>query len=71
MVEDPADLLFRQALAEIPDMSEHFEQVHLAPGVMHLFMDGSCALPTQPCSRLATWGVVVADLVEQTFPPVA
>lgn len=37
------------------------------PEPLQLFVDGACQLPTEPSIRLASWGIVVADLSDGFF----
>lgn len=69
----PELVLFRQALMDLPDLTNDFScgLPHIPSGVIHLFVDGSCLCPNNPRCRVASWGVTVADLDEDTFVQVA
>ena len=55
--------LYRE-LQALPDTSGTFFSDLPQHSVQHLFSDGSCLRPHSPVLKLATWGVVVADLIE-------
>ena len=52
----------------IQDNTEHLRNL---PEQLDLFVDGSCLAPKTPCLRLATWGVTVALLPDNSFQPIA
>eukprot|EP00438_Fugacium_kawagutii_P004347 Skav207884 [mRNA] locus=scaffold664:543979:548393:- [translate_table: standard] len=63
MPEPPTLQVFRSRCQQIPD--EHLEWCipHRMPrDTLHLFTDGGCEAPTSPYAKLATWGVVLADV---------
>ena len=62
---------FRQCLCEAPDLSSRFFPCDINADCLHLFTDGSCLRPHDPLLRLASWGVVCADVINQTFIPIA
>lgn len=69
----PELVLFRQAMMELPDLTNDFScgSPPTPSGVIHLFVDGSCLCPNNPRCRVASWGVPVANLSEDTFEQVA
>ena len=54
---------FRQCLCEAPDLSSRFFPCDIESDNLHLFTDGSCLRPQDPLLRLASWGVVCADVL--------
>ena len=62
---------FQQQLCQIPDLTTTFLTVESRLPVAHLFTDGSGLCPATPHLRVATWGVVVANLPDDTFTTVA
>eukprot|EP00435_Cladocopium_sp_Y103_P020606 s10_g5.t1 len=71
VVQDPSERIFRESLLTVKDTTGYFEPVDVQADVHHIFVDGSCTSPTQPQLRVATWGVCVADINNDTFVPVA
>ena len=70
-LESPLVFSLYRELQNLPDTSGLFFPDLPIHSVQHLFSDGSCLRPHSPVLKLATWGVVVADLVEDRFPIVA
>ena len=71
---EPAEVrLLRSELASLPDLTGDFigQWVHQLSDPIHLFCDGSCIQPTIPELRVATWGVCIANLEEDTFSPLS
>ena len=62
---------FRQCLCEAPDLSNKFLPCDIHTEALHLFTDGSCLRPQDPLLRIASWGVVCADVVNNSFIPIA
>ena len=62
---------FRQCLCEAPDLSNKFLPCDIHTDALHLFTDGSCLRPQDPLLRIASWGVVCADVVNNSFVPIA
>ena len=54
----PSVRAFHQALMELPDLTDSFEQIPFVP--RDLFVDGSCSNPTCAYTRIAGWGLVAA-----------
>lgn len=69
----PELILFRQELMNLPDFTHDFSCASPIAilGILHIFVDGSCLCPNNPICRVATWGVTVANLVEDNFVQVA
>eukprot|EP00438_Fugacium_kawagutii_P024607 Skav200075 [mRNA] locus=scaffold838:492659:502286:+ [translate_table: standard] len=68
----PARLPFLHALNTIPDTTDDFLQCPAQDALpQHLFTDGSGLWPNHRDRRLVSWGVVKADLGEQTFSVLA
>jgi ribonuclease HI len=63
--------VFQQFLIDTPDRSKQFCPVPAQANVANIFTDGSACLPNDPLLRVATWGVVIADLETDTFPVLA
>ena len=63
----------RFALSRLPDLTDDFVgHVNFPlPNPIHLFCDGSCVQPTIPELRVATWGVCIANLEEDSFCPLS
>eukprot|EP00438_Fugacium_kawagutii_P016204 Skav224054 [mRNA] locus=scaffold534:331640:336358:- [translate_table: standard] len=49
----------------------HYHEAVPVPDHIHMFTDGSCSQPTCILSRVATWGVVLGNIDDLTFVPVA
>ena len=71
MVESHEDVAFRRALQTIPCQADDHVMPSCLPDVLHLFVDGGGTDPQTPRLRLATWGVALAMLPEDSFFPVA
>ena len=71
MTESEHSLTSLRACQTIPDTTGCFACVDLPDHDLHMFTDGSCVEPTNPALRLATWGVVLADLTAAKFAPIA
>ena len=52
---------FHHARVHHVDLLDDFQQPPLVPQSLHLFADGAFLAPTCRVSRLAAWGVVLAD----------
>ncbi len=63
-------LLF-QELQTLPDSTDIFLSLPPAQEVQHIFSDGSCLCPHSPVLRLATWGVITANLSEDSYQVVS
>eukprot|EP00438_Fugacium_kawagutii_P018204 Skav230726 [mRNA] locus=scaffold401:228508:233396:- [translate_table: standard] len=61
---------FAQSLAQA-EPAVLIETPPSTPEPWQLFVDGACQRPRDPHLRLATWGVVRADLHQDTFVPVS
>eukprot|EP00438_Fugacium_kawagutii_P029229 Skav229564 [mRNA] locus=scaffold568:553802:558148:+ [translate_table: standard] len=70
-VQPPAILAFQKELCQLPDTTKQWEVAPPPTDVLHLFTDGGCIKPTEPRLRLATWGVVNADILTDTYVPIA
>lgn len=71
---EPAEVrLLRHALSQLPDLTGDFVGHYAIPSTtpIHLFCDGSCLQPTIPELRVATWGVCIANLEDDTFTPIS
>eukprot|EP00438_Fugacium_kawagutii_P028493 Skav203238 [mRNA] locus=scaffold2746:152563:162464:+ [translate_table: standard] len=72
VMESTNMVMFQQELMKLQDATAiHELPQELAAGCLQLFTDGSCASPAWKPGRLATWGVVCADLSQDVFVPVA
>eukprot|EP00438_Fugacium_kawagutii_P005236 Skav217104 [mRNA] locus=scaffold139:119576:126011:+ [translate_table: standard] len=69
-VEMPEVVRFTQELRKVPPEPTFESFAHL-PSPLQLFVDGACQMPTEPALRLASWGIVVANLHHDTFEPVS
>ena len=56
----PSVSIFRKMLQQQP-IPEHLHPFPFIPHHLHVFTDGSCENPTDPFTRICSWGVVVAD----------
>ena len=71
MPEPPSLRLYQEQLQKVPDRVNEFEWPLVCPDTLHIFTDGGCYSPANSLSRLATWGLVLADLETDTFHPLA
>ena len=72
VVESEVHTAFRAQILAVPDTTGVITWPQHGPrGHLHLFTDGSCTTPGDPATRLASWGVVLADLSNHTFAPIA
>lgn len=62
---------FRSCLHQAPDLTEDFLCDANSQEVLHLFTDGSCLNSKCQYSRVASWGVVCADIGNDTFVEVS
>ena len=62
---------FREACLALPDETKVFTWPAQAEDELHFFTDGSCLDPTSQLSKLASWGVVIGSICNDTFHPVA
>ena len=69
--EPPTVRIFKQKCLEVQDHNLPFELPPNIPDTLFVFTDGACECPAQPESRWAAWGLVLADLHQDTFHPVA
>lgn len=69
--DSPARICFQQKLLQQPDLTEEFFVEPPDQDIQHLFTDGSCLASGCPDLRVATWGVVIAQLETDSFTPVA
>ena len=69
--DSPARICFQQKLLQQPDLTEEFFVEPPNQDIQHLFTDGSCLASGCPALRVATWGVVIAQLETDSFTPVA
>eukprot|EP00435_Cladocopium_sp_Y103_P023602 s1561_g5.t1 len=67
----PALQPFRQHCILQPNMVDDHVWPTEVPETLHLFTDGSCLAPHCPFSRLSSWGVVLANLDNLTYQPIA
>ena len=58
---------FRSCLQDAPDLTADFNVDPVSQDVLHLFIDGSCLNPTCPFTRIASWGVVCADIGQDCY----
>ena len=70
-VEHPEAPLFRQALASIRNTTKTYHSQPFLTHDLQLFTDGSCLRPEVGRLRIATWGVVQANLHQDTFETVS
>eukprot|EP00438_Fugacium_kawagutii_P013170 Skav223276 [mRNA] locus=scaffold3424:235852:240345:+ [translate_table: standard] len=68
--EPPSVEELRAHCIHAPDETAEHDDVEI-PDHLHLFTDGSCSNPTCVLSRVATWGLVLGDPVQDKFVPVA
>eukprot|EP00435_Cladocopium_sp_Y103_P073065 s548_g42.t1 len=71
MPTPPSLVKFRQACMSLPDETAVFEWSSLPDTEIHMFTDGSCLTPTNALTRLASWGVTVGSIENDTFYPVS
>ena len=71
MPEPPSLRSYQKQLQNIPDRVTEFEWPFVCPELLHIFTDGGCYSPANNLSRLATWGMVLADLNADSFHPLA
>lgn len=71
MPEPPSVPKFQQSCLQIAD--EHLDFVYppTIPAFLEVFTDGGCLAPTSPLGKLASWGVVIGDVVSQRFWPLS
>lgn len=62
---------FRTCIAQAPDLTEDFHFDASTQEALHLFTDGSCLNSKCAFTRIASWGVVCADLEHDTFREVS
>lgn len=62
---------FCQCLDLAPDLTQDFHVDASSMTTLYLFTDGSCLNPRCPFSRIASWGVVCADLENDVFQEVS
>lgn len=62
---------FRSCLQDAPDLTADFHFDPVSQDVLHLFIDGSCLNPTCPFTRIASWGVVCADIGQDRYVEVS
>ena len=70
LTEAPEARLFRAQLHHLPDMTADFIASPPLHAELHMFTDGSCLHPERAVLRVATWGLVVANLFDDRFEPV-
>jgi hypothetical protein len=71
MPEPPNLPAFQHLLLSLPDDTKQFIWPAQVPDEIYAFTDGGCLAPTCKVSKLATWGVVIANRDMTTFWPVA
>ena len=69
--EPPSLRSFQQQLQSLPDRVTEFELPLTCPDVLHIFTDGGCFSPASSLSRLATWGIALADIDQDEYFPIA
>ena len=62
---------FRSCLQRAPDLTDDFHYEATSQDVLHLFTDGSCLNSGCEFTRVASWGVVCADLCQDQFVEVS
>eukprot|EP00438_Fugacium_kawagutii_P021050 Skav222606 [mRNA] locus=scaffold5038:163421:168487:- [translate_table: standard] len=67
----PSQREFLTLLHNLPDVTRQWEVPEHLPDVLHLFTDGSALYPHEPRIRLASWGVVLANLEADVFVPLS
>ena len=71
MPEPPSLVPYQTKLQSLASESSTFVTPPEVPQKVFAFTDGSCRAPTCPLSKLASWGVVIADDQLQDFWPLA
>ena len=71
MPEPPTLRTFQRQLQQVPDQVTDFEWPLVCPEELHIFTDGGCYCPANSVCRLATWGVVLADIDNDDFHPLS
>ena len=70
ITEAPEARVFRQLLHGLPDLTGDFLIAPPLANELHMFTDGSCLRPERANLRVATWGLVVANLFDDHFTPI-
>ena len=71
MPEPPSLRKYQAQLHALPDKVLDFAWPTNCPDVLHIFTDGGCYSPASKLGRLSTWGLVLADIEEDVFHPLA
>ena len=71
MPEPPSLREYQRQLHQLPDTTTDFTWPLHCPDELHIFTDGGCYSPASSMCRLSTWGVVLADIDQDDFKPLA
>jgi len=71
MPEPPSSLPFQQACLEVEDQHAVFTCPPQVPEVLDCFTDGGCLSPASMLGRLASWAVVLGDVINDQYWPLA